>query len=197
MSNPDQDLLSAFDGHRVEGVRAALDAGADARSPINGKLPVYWLLEEYTRSDRLADCLRLLFENGAVMSDPLLAPVLLDDADAIKKSFSENSSVLDHRTTLVSSFTSLVEVSLLHVAAEYGNLNAARALVELGADVNAAAGFDKNGLNGHTPLFHTVNSNANRSAPIMRLLVEAGANCDVRLGGIHWGKRLRMGDDIL
>ena len=96
--------------------------------------------------------------------------------------------MLDHRTTLVSSFTSLVDVSLLHVAAEYGNLNAARALIELGADVNAAAGVDEYGLNGHTPLFHTVNSNGNRSVPIMRLLVEAGADCDVRLDGIHWGK---------
>ncbi len=188
MSSPNQDLLSAFDGHHAEGVRAALDAGADAVSPINGKRPVYWLLEEYTRSDRLPVCLRLLFENGAVMPDPLVAPVLLDDADAIKKSFSENPSMLNHCTTLVSSFTSLTDVSLLHVAAEYGNLNATRALIELGADVNAAAGIDENGLNGHTPLFHTVNSNGNRSAPIMRFLVEAGANCDVHLDGIHWGK---------
>lgn len=185
---PNQDLLSAFHGHDVDGVRAALYAGADAGSRINDKPPVYWLLEEYTRSDRLPDCLSLLFENGAVMPDPLASPVLLDDADAIKKAYSENPSMLDHRTTLVSSFTSLVDVSLLHVAVEYGNFNAAGALIELGADVNAAAGIDENGLNGHTPLFHTVNSNGNRSAPIMRLLVEAGAHCDVRLDGIAWGK---------
>jgi ankyrin repeat protein len=74
------------------------------------------------------------------------------------------------------------------VAAEYGNLNAARALIEAGADVNATAAFDEYGLNGHTPLFHTVNSIFNRSEPIMRLLLSAGAKTDVHLKGISWGK---------
>jgi hypothetical protein len=53
MSTADQELLSAFDGHDVEGVRAALEAGANPCEPIRGKLPVDWLLEEYSRSDRL------------------------------------------------------------------------------------------------------------------------------------------------
>ena len=173
MSDPKQELLSAFDGHDVAGVRAALDAGADPCSPINGKLPVYWLLEEYTRSDRLPQCLRLLFEHGAKMDDPLVVPVLLNDPEAIRKAFSERPSMLEHRTSLVSAFTSLIGVSLLHVAAEYGNFEAARTLIELGADVNAVAGRDEYGLNGHTPLFHTVNSNRNRSAPIMHPILEA------------------------
>ena len=188
MSNPDQELLSAFDGHDIEGVRAALDAGAAPSSPIRGKLPVNWLLEEYTRSDRLGPCLRLLFERGAVLDDPVIVPVLLNDADAIKDAVSTTPSLLEHRTTLISSFTSLVGVSLLHVAAEFGNLDAARALIEAGADVNATAAVDEYGLNGHTPLFHTVNSNRNRSEPIMRLLLSAGARTDVQLAGINWGK---------
>jgi hypothetical protein len=188
MSNADQELLSAFDGHEVENVRAALDAGADPCSPIRGKLPVNWLLEEYTRSDRLADCLRLLFERGAVLHDSAVAPVLLNDADAIRAAVKATPSLLDHRTTLTSSYTSLVGVSLLHVAAEYGNLDAARALIDAGADVNTTAAFDEHGLNGHTPLFHTVNSSRNRSEPIMRLLLAAGAKPDVRVAGITWGK---------
>ena len=188
MSTAEQELLSAFDGHDVQSVRAALDAGADACSPIRGKLPVNWLLEEYTRSDRLADCLRLLIERGALLNDPAVAPLLLNDADAIRAAVRACPSLLDHRTTLTSSFTSLVGVSLLHVAAEYGNLDAARALVEAGADVNATAAVDEHGLNGHTPLFHTVNSIGNRSEPIMRLLLATGARSDVRLAGITWGK---------
>ena len=67
MSTADQELLSAFDGHDPEAVRGALEAGADASRPIRGKLPVQWLLQEYTRSDRLGDCLRLLFERGAML----------------------------------------------------------------------------------------------------------------------------------
>jgi ankyrin repeat protein len=140
------------------------------------------------RFDRLGDCLRLLFERGAELDDPAIGPVLLNDPEAIKAAVAATPSFLDHRTTLVSSFTSLVGVSLLHVAAEYGNLNAARALVDAGADVNATAAMDEDGLNGHTPLFHTVNSNRNRSEPIMRLLLSAGARADVHLAGITWGK---------
>jgi len=188
MTAADQQLLDAFDGHEVENIRAALDAGADPRTPVRGKLPILWLLEEYTRSDRLPACLLLLLDRGAVLPDPAIAPALLDDAQAVTKAVRADPALLNHRTTLVSSFTSLVGVSLVHVAAEYGNRNAARALVEAGADVNAKAVVDEHGLGGHTPLFHTVNSNRNRSEPIMRLLLDAGAKADVRVAGVAWGK---------
>jgi hypothetical protein len=187
-SNADQRLLSAFDGHDVDAVRSALADGANPVQPIRGKLPVDWLLEEYTRSDRLGDCLRLLFDRGAALREPALAPVLLNDAEAVTAAISANPGLLRQRFTLVSAFTSLVGVSLLHVAAEYGNANAARALLLAGADPNATAEFDEQGLNGHTPLFHTVNSIHNRSEPIMRLLLAAGARTDVRLAGLGWGQ---------
>lgn len=188
MSNPNADLLSAFDGHDVEGVRSALAAGANVREPINGKLATDWLLQEYHRTDRLQQCLRMLLDAGAELSDPVLAPVLLDDAGAIREAADADPDFLDHRTTLRSAFVSLDHVTLLHVAAEYGNVNAARTLIELGVDVNTRAGFDDFDLNGHTPIFHTVNSNGNRSATIMRMLVEAGADCEVLLRGLHWGE---------
>jgi hypothetical protein len=188
MSDANADLLYAFDGHVVEDVRAALRAGADPRLPIQGRLATDWLLEQYHRTDRLQECLRLILEHGAELRDPELAPVLLDDADAVRDAVRAHPSLLRHRTTLLSSFTSLEDVTLLHVAAEYGNVSAARSLIESGADVNATAGVDAYGLNGHTPLFHTVNSSGNRSAPIMRLLVESGADCEFHVKGLHWGK---------
>jgi hypothetical protein len=188
MTPAQQRLLNGFDGHDIEEIRTALRDGADPLSPVGGKLPIEWLTEQYTRSDRLPVCLRLLFEAGAVPPDPVIVPVLLDDADAVRVTVRTDRSLLSHRTTMVSSFTPLVGASLLHVAAEYGNLNAVRALIELGADVNATAARDEHGLNGHTPLFHTVNSHANRSEPVMRLLLEAGADVGVRLAGITWGK---------
>lgn len=89
---------------------------------------------------------------------------------------------------MISAFTPLVGSSLLHVAAEYGNVDVARVLIEMGADVNATASIDEYGLNGHTPLFHTVNSNGNHSAPIMKMLLQAGARTDVVLRGITWGR---------
>lgn len=89
---------------------------------------------------------------------------------------------------MISTFTPLVDASLLHVAAEYLGARAARVLIEAGADVNAPAAVDEDGLGGHTPLFHTVNSSHNRAAPILRMLLDAGARADVRLQGLVWGK---------
>ena len=101
MADATEELLSAFDGHDVEGVRAALDAGADPCSPIRGKLPVLWLLEEYTRSDRLGDCLRLLFERGAELPDPSLTPVLLNDAPAVTAAIQNQPAKLEAKLEVV------------------------------------------------------------------------------------------------
>lgn len=182
------DLLVAFELHSVEKIEAALDAGADVRNPIRGKPPVHWLTEMYSRSDDFPKCLRLLLDRGAVLEDSLVAPVLLNDAEEVASSIRANPSLLNHRTTMVSAFTPLVGASLLHVAAEYGNADVARILIEMGADVNAKASIDEYGLNGHTPIFHTVNSSYNRAAPILTMLLDAGAKGDVAVRGITWGK---------
>ena len=87
-----------------------------------------------------------------MLEDPLVAPVLLNDATSIRKAVRENPSLLQHKTTIVSAFTPLEGASLLHVAAEFGNLDAARALLEMGAPVDARAAIDGSGMNGHTPL---------------------------------------------
>jgi len=181
-------FIEACELHAVQEIRALLDSGLDPRTPIQGKSPINWLTEMYTRSSSFPVCMRLLIDRGAVLDDPVLAPVLLDDADALAGAIRQNPSILAHRTTMVSAFTPLVGASLLHVAAEYGNLKAARVLIEMGADVNARAAVDEYGSNGHTPLFHTVNSNNNYSEPILRLLLEARARTHVQLHGITWGK---------
>ncbi len=186
--NDADSLLAAFESHSVPRIDAILLAGFDVQAPINGKSPVNHLIEMYYRSDDFPACLRLLLERGAVLDDPKIAPVLLNDPSAIEAAVREDDSLLNYRATLNCTFTPLVGASLLHVAAEYGNLAAAAKLLELGADVHARASTDAFGLNGHTPLFHTVNSKANRSAPVMRLLLAAGARPDVQLHGITWGK---------
>ena len=188
MTTANEELLVAFELHSVERIGAALDAGVDVRAPVRGKIPVNWLIEMYTRSDRFPDCLQLLLARGAELDDPLVAPVLLDDADSLATAIRDNPRVLEHRTTMVSAFTPLDGATLLHVAAEYGHAKVARVLLEMGAEVDARAAVDSFGLNGHTPLFHTVNSNDNHSEPVMRLLLDAGVRVDVLLTGIQWGK---------
>jgi ankyrin repeat protein len=188
VANLESDFLGAVETHSVEELLAAFDAGLDPRGTVEGKPLVAWLTEMYARSDRFADCLRLLLDRGAPINDPLALPVLLDDADGIAGMVATNPAAVAHRTTIRAAFTPLEDATLLHVAAEFGNGRAVQKLIELGADVNARAGVDEYGLGGQTPLFHTVNSNANRSAPIMQLLLDAGARVDVRLEGLVWGR---------
>lgn len=187
MNTPFDNLLVAFETHSPDRIRAILDAGFDVKAPVNGKTPIMHLTEMYFRSDRFPACLRLLLDRGAALDDPRITPVLLNDPDALEAAARADNTLLEHRTSMACAFTPLVGATLLHVAAEYGNLEVARKLVDLGAEVDARAATDAAGLNGHTPLFHTVNSNANRSAPVMRLLLEAGARPDIRLAGITWG----------
>lgn len=182
------EMLVAFELHSVEQLRAALDGGLDVRRPVRGKLPVHWLTEMYSRSDAFPACLRLMLERGAELDDPLVAPVLLNDASALAAAIRATPSLVSHRTTMVSAFTPLDGASLVHVAAEYGHADVARVLIEMGADVNAIAATDAHGLGGQSPIFHVVNSSHNRSAPILRMLLDAGARVDIAIAGITWGR---------
>jgi ankyrin repeat protein len=188
MPTTEFDLLGAFETHDASTIKKILDAGFDVRSAIKGRSVVNSLTVMYARSDDLPACLRLLLERGAVLDDPAIAPVLLDDADAIREALARDPALIHHRTSMESAFTPLIGASLLHVAAEFGNINAVRVLLDAGADVDARAATDDFGMNGHTPIFHTVNSAWNRSAPIMHMLLDAGAAPDVRVNGITWGK---------
>jgi len=188
MATAERDLLNALETHDLTALREALDAGWDVRQLIKGKSLLTTLTEMYTRSDRFPACVRLLLDRGAVLDDPRVAAVLLDDPAALTAALRASSSLITHRTSMVSAFTPLIGASLLHVAAEFGHYNAARVLIERGAAVDARAAIDDHGLNGHTPLFHTVNTHANRSAAVMELLLSAGARPTIHLPGITWGK---------
>jgi len=78
--------------------------------------------------------------------------------------------------------------TLLHLCADYDELEIARWLIERGANVNARADIDQ-GFGGHTPLFGTVVSQPNfwmdyqrreGAAPFTELLLEHGADPNAR-----------------
>jgi len=71
--------------------------------------------------------------------------------------------------------------TLLHVAAEYGDVSAARLLLDRGADVNAAADLDEYGIGGQTPIFHPVSQFGDWGLPVTELLVRSGADLAVRV----------------
>lgn len=188
MNEQQADLLVAFELHDPAKITAALAAGVDPRTPIDGKPPVVHLTEMYTRSPRFAACLRVLLERGAALDDLRLVPVLLDDGTALANALRAEPALLGHRTTMTSAFTPLDGATLLHVAAEFQCHQALATLLAAGADVDARAAIDAHGLGGQTALFHTVNSNQDRAAPGRRLLLAAGARVDARLAGLCWGR---------
>ena len=60
--------------------------------------------------------------------------------------------------------------TLLHVAAEYGNLAAVALLLDHGADVNARATVDEAGVGGQTAIFHAVTQFDDGGLPVTQLL---------------------------
>ncbi len=183
-----QEFLTACEVHSVARLRAVLAAGFDVHAPIAGLSPVTTLVEMYYRSNAFAECLALLLDAGGTLDDPRLAPVLRNDPDRLRVALAADPGLVDHRTSLRCAFTPLDGATLLHVAAEYGHVEVAEVLIAHGADVNARAAVDRDGLNGQTPIFHTVNAHANHAAPVLALLLAHGARTDVLLSGITWGR---------
>lgn len=188
MTDLESRYLDATEVHSVAEIIAVLDDGLPIDASIKGLTLFETLLEMYYRSSDFALCLKVLLDRGAPVSDPKLLPVLLDDPRAMINIATADPTFLSHRVNIRTTFTPLVGATLLHVAAEYLCLNAAKTLIGLGADVNARADFDAFGMNGHTPIFHTVNSNRDRASAIMKLFLESGADPTIKLGGITWGK---------
>lgn len=183
------DFLGALEEHSPEGIRNALAAGASPTDRIKGKRPIDCLIEGYLRSQRFADCLCVLIGAGATIGDPLLEAVLLDDEACLLPLLKRTErEELGRRLRVPCAFTSCEGVTALHLCAEFNSLRCARVLLDLGAGVNAAADIDAHGFGGQTPVFHAVNSIFNYCRPMMELLVEAGADLDVRLSGLVWGK---------
>jgi len=183
----ESDLLEAFELHSPGQIRQAFAAGASPTDPIEGKRPIDILIEMYTRSEQFADCLRVMLAAGATIGDPLLAVVLLDDDSALREILKNSSAELHRKLYPLCAYTSCKGVSALHICAEFNSVRCAQVLIAEGADVDARADVDADGLGGQTPLFHTVNSNQNYCRPMMELLIDAGADLDIRLKGLVWG----------
>lgn len=147
-----------------------------------------YVIGTYGRSPQLAECMDILSNAGGVTKYDV--PPVLDllcgrldrlaeriDADAgqVHRRFPE----LDFGST-GARLLKLRGATLLHVAAEYGNVEAAKLLLESGADVNARAEVDESGVGGQTPIFHAVTQFFDWGLPVAKLLVERGADLSVR-----------------
>ena len=184
------DLLGAFEEHSPGGIRELLAAGVSPTEPLEGKRPIDSLIEMYLRSPRFAECLQIMLDAGATIGDPLFQSVLLDDDAGLRRLLAKSSESLKTKLSPLCAFTSCRGVSALHICAEFNSVRCARVLLENGADVNARADQDADGLGGHTAIFHSVNSIFNYCRPVMEILVDAGADLDIRVKALLWGESM-------
>lgn len=183
----DSEFRDAMEVHAPDQIRALLARGVSPVNAIRGRTPAESLIEGYLRSSRFSNCLQALIDAGASVGDPLVESILLDDERALRGILLNDPREAHRKLSVPCAFTRCQGVEPLHICAEFNSTRCARVLLESGADVNAAADCDDEGFGGQTPIFHCVNSILNYCRPMLELLVEAGANLDVRLKGLVWG----------
>jgi ankyrin repeat protein len=182
-----------------DSLRWLLDHGADpncgsdefwkTRNVPHPGTALDYLLGAYVRAPEvLCTCIDILVNAGgkskyqvpavmAVIRNRLndLEQLLNNDRSLVHRQF----PALDFGTTAARMLT-LRGATLLHVAAEFGNLDAVRLLLDRGADVNGKAVVDNDGVGGQTAIFHAATQGGDCGLSIVRFLVDRGADLTVR-----------------
>lgn len=183
-----QKIITDIELHSVEGIRNCFENGISPNQLFNNEPLIYELTSEYTRTPRFKECVKLFVDYGLQLEDKALLAVLLNDAELLENEIKNNATVVSKKISLRCAYTPMTGVSLLHVCAEFNHVACAELLIKNDADVNAKADTDENDFGAHTPVFHTVNQNNHQSEEMMNFLLAHGADLDLTVRGIIWGK---------
>lgn len=181
-------IITAFELHSVEQIRECFENDISPNQLYNGKPLIYELINMYSRGPAFRKCVKIFVDHGLEFEDKVLLSVLMDDSQQLDAQLKLNKDALLKKYSFDCTFTPLSEVSLLHICAEYNHLACAEVLVKHGADVNSKAGLDENGFGGHTPIFHTVNQDANKCIDVLKFLISKNADLSITVKGLVWGK---------
>lgn len=188
------------------GTQLVLELGGQVVDQNGERLaPVDIVLETDSRNPEAKHrILELYVEHGLTLPDTpvmalhrgrvdLLADHLRRDPALLKRTFTHEEiyppELGCHDEVLATQGTPLKGTTLLHLCADYDEIEIARWLLEQGMDPNARAAVDADGFGGHTALFGTVVSQPNfwmnyqhrpQAAPFTELLLEYGADPGVR-----------------
>jgi ankyrin repeat protein len=169
-----------------------LDHGANPNcAKPNRKYPgtaLDYVIATYVRSEQLGACIDILLNAGGVTRHnvPPVLDSLCNYLDRLAEQLDADPALLHRRFPELDfgatgrRLLSLRGATLLHVAAEYGNVATAALLLDRGADVNARATVDEQGIGGQTPIFHAVTQFDDWGLPVAQLLVDRGADLSLR-----------------
>ncbi len=148
------------------------------------------MIRTYGRApERLSTCIDLILAAGGTTkyNAPGVLEVLRWPLDRLAEQLDADPQVVHRRFPELDCGSTggrrllLQGATLLHVAAEFGVVEAARLLLDRGADVNARATVDDAGVGGQTAIFHAVTQFEDRGLPMAQLLVKHGADLSVRV----------------
>jgi ankyrin repeat protein len=144
----------------------------------------------YARSpERLSACIDVLLDAGGTTkyNAPGVLEVLRRQLDRLAEQLAADSELAHRQFPELDCGSTggrrlvLQGATLLHVAAEFRNVDAARLLIDRGAHVNARATVDAAGVGGQTAIFHAVTQFSDQGLPMAQMLVERGADLGVRV----------------
>jgi len=147
-----------------------------------------YLIGTYSRSNELAERIDLLLEAGGAgrRNIPAVMEILRGRIDGLRQLLDEDPALVSRRFSELDfggtayRRLSLEGGTLLHVAAEFGNIEAAQLLLERGADVNARAEVVQADLSGQSPIFHAATQFQDFGLGMVRFLVHGGADLSIR-----------------
>ena len=190
----------------ASGTELALELGAKVVDENGQRLaPVDVVLETDSRKPAAKHrILELFVQFGVTLPDTpvmalhrgridLLEEHLRRDPQLLQRTFTHEEiyppELGCHDEVLATQGTPLAGTTLLHLCADYDEIEIARWLLEQGMDPNALATVDSDGFGGHTALFGTVVSQPNfwmnythqpQEAPFTQLLLDHGADPNIR-----------------
>jgi ankyrin repeat protein len=152
--------------------------------------PLDYVIGSYGRSvPRLAECIELLLAAGGrtKYADPAVLDLLRARLDRLADHLDADPALISRQFPDLTFGTTggrmlmLVGATLLHVAAEYQNVEAVTLLLDRGADVNARAAVDAAGVGGQTAIFHAVTQFGEDGLEVAELLIARGADLSLRV----------------